>query len=337
MKKSCLFQVFLFAVLVFVATMFLRGYIRGCRGSQEDAAVVGRRVGGSVSSQDGQGEDADESRARGTGIEGLSSLPVSSLMIDAARVRGLAVSERFFFVSSFDPNRRVGYLYKIDRESRGVAQIRTVKEDGRYQLGGLYVSADSLLVPLAGDETDPVSSILTLDTRYLEIQDAFSVGCRIQAVARGADGLIYGYSPDASVFYAWTPTGEEVRKRTIYTEAEYHDVEFLQGSLVCAGVENRKATLPGNMRSIFHVDGQGGVIDVIDPQTFTLLVRHRCYTRTPDQQWVTSRGFAFFDGMFYFVPDEGHFPTLMTYVLDGVTLSEYVPSVGQGVESLGVQ
>jgi hypothetical protein len=179
-----------------------------------------------------------------------------------------------------------------------------------------------LSTSLTGDEADSGSSILFLDARHLEVQEAFHVDARIQAVAQGTDGLIYGFSSDAATFYAWTLGGEEMRSRARYEQVAYRDMDFVQGSLVCAGAENT--------RTIFQVDGQSGIIDVIDPQTFTLLVRHRCYTRTQDQEWVTSRGFAFFDGAFFFVPDEGHFPTLMKYVLDGVTLSEYIPSVGRG-------
>ncbi|MGM0400142.1 MAG: DUF6454 family protein [Chloroflexota bacterium] len=312
MKKSCLFQLVLFAVLVFVVAMLLRGYVEGCRAPQEARDIDGE-VGGdeggesAVSSQEGeQGAGTTGSR----GIEGLSRLPVSSLMIDAPRVRGLAVSEHFFYVSSFDPDRRVASLYKVNRESHSTTQVRTLKEDARYQSGGLFFRGGSLLVPLAGDEADSGSSILFLDAHHLEIQHRIKVDDRIRAVAQGRHDVIYGVDFDSSVFYAWTPEGEEVRKGENYNWGEYGDIDFIQGSLVCSGA-----------------DDHSGVIDVIDPHTFTLLVRHRCYTRTPDREWVTSKGFAFFDGVFYFVPDEGHFPTLMKYVLDGVSPSEYIPYV----------
>ncbi len=321
MKKSCLFQFVLFAVFVFVVAMFLRSYIEGFRAPQEGTVGVDRGPGTLVSSKGGrQGRVAGDAEARATGIEGLSRLPVSALMIDAPSVRGLAVSARFFYVSSFDPARRVASLYKIDRENHSVVHVRTLKEDGRYQLGGLDLRGDSLLVPVAGDEFDSGSSILLLDTRHLEVQRKIEVGDRIRAVAQGTDDLVYGINFDSSIFYTWTPTGEEVRRKAIYDQVEYSDIEIVQGSLVCSGV-----------------DSHSGVLDVIDPYGFTLLVRHRCYTRTPDQQWVTSRGFALFDGVFYFVPDEGHFPMLMRYVLDGMTSSEYIPSVSQGDLQGGTQ
>ncbi|MFP3895949.1 MAG: hypothetical protein ACLFV5_03795 [Anaerolineales bacterium] len=312
MKKSCLFQLVLFAVLVFVVAMLLRGYIEGCGAPREDTELVGAGLErddgkGPISLQEGRRTDASSSR----GIEGLSRLPVSSLMVDAPRVRGLAVNEGFFYVSSFDSDLHTASVYKINRDNHTVAQVRTLKEEGRYQSGGLCLRGDTLLVPLVGDEVDSSSSLLFLDTRHLEIRHKIEIDDRIRAVAQGTDGLIYGIGFDSSVFYAWTPEGEEVRRGENYNRGEYGDIEFMQGSLVCAGADDRS-----------------GVIDVIDPFSFSLLVRHRCYTRTPDQEWITGRGFAFFDGVFYFVPDEGHFPTLMKYVLDGVSPAEYIPSVG---------
>lgn len=315
MKKSCLFQFLFFIALVFVVTMFLRGYIDDSQMLQEglvdDDTVGQEKAVGSVSilSQEKQRRSVG---TRLTGIEGLARLPVSALMIDAPRIRGLAVSERFFYVSSFDPDRYEAYLYKVNRENHSVVQVRTLREEGRYQLGGLYLVDNILLVPLAGDEADAGSSLLFIDTYHLEIQRKIEVGDRIRAVAQGTDDLIYGVSFGSNVFYVWTPAGEEIRKKTIFEPIEYSDMEIVQGSLVCSGV-----------------DSHSGIIDIIDPYTFTLLVRHRCYTRTPDQQWVTSKGFALFDGVFYFVPNEGHFPMLMRYVLDGVTASEYIPSVRQ--------
>lgn len=278
----------------------------------EPGGGIGRDVEseGSVAPQGGQG---GSSAASGKGIEGLSRLPVSRLMIDAPRVRGLAVNEGFFYVSSFDPAQDAASVYKIDRGNHSVVQTRALREDGRYQSGGLYLRGGSLLVPLAGGEGDAGSSILFLDARHLDIQHRIEVEDRIRAVAQGTDDLLYGVNFGSSVFYAWTREGKEVRRGENYNQAEYGDLEFMQGSLVCAGA-----------------DGRSGIIDVIDPYSFSLLVRHRCYTRTPDQQWVTGRGFAFFDGVFYFVPDEGHFPTLMKYVLDGTTPSDYIPYVGPG-------
>jgi hypothetical protein len=40
---------------------------------------------------------------------------------------------------------------------------------------------------------------------------------------------------------------------------------------------------------------------------------------------VTRRGFAFAEDEFYFLPDDGLNPMLMTYVLEGETLDMFVP------------
>jgi hypothetical protein len=187
--------------------------------------------------------------------------------------------------------------------------MREVTQEGRFELGGIHAGKRLLWVPVAGIGRSSI--ILGLDLQYLKIEHRFKVDDYIVAVAEGNDGHLYGFNDDSTLIYEWMPDGQELRKAANASGVRYQDMDVVRGSLLCAGVE------PAS-----------GVIDVIDPVSLTLLARHHCFANGARGQWVTGKGFAYYDGVFYFLPDEGEFPMLMSYMLDsGVRLSDYVPSV----------
>ena len=126
----------------------------------------------------------------------------------------------------------------------------------------------------------------------------------------GDDSNLYGVSTDATLFYEWSFDGRELRRVPNASGAKYQDLEIVRNSLVCTGE-----------------DRNGGVLDIVDLGSLSLLVRHRIGARSPGQRWISSRGFAFADGEFHFLPDDGARPVLFTYGLDSVTLESYVPSL----------
>ena len=245
-----------------------------------------------------------------TGIEGLTLRLTHPLQLEVAETQGLAASARSLYVSSVDPRQRVAFLYEIRRDTYTVAQVRMLKQGGQYHLGGLHLGAELLWAPLSGDEGDPRSVILGFDPLYLEVKRSFEVGERIAAVAQGDDGHLFGVSARGDRFLEWTPDGKELRRAPNPSGVPYGDMEVVRGSLICAGV-----------------DQAGGVLDVVDPASLTILARHRADAISPGRQWVTRKGFAFDREAFYFLPDDGPNPMLMTYALDNMTLEECVPSL----------
>jgi hypothetical protein len=230
-------------------------------------------------------------------------------MLKVPRIQGLAVTKEFFYVSSFNPQSRAALLFKVDRDTHMISTMREVMQEGRFELGGIHAGKRLLWVPVAGIGRSSI--ILGLDLQYLKIEHRFKVDDYIVAVAEGNDGHLYGFNDDSTLIYEWMPDGQELRKAANASGVRYQDMDVVRGSLLCAGVE------PAS-----------GVIDVIDPVSLTLLARHHCFANGARGQWVTGKGFAYYDGVFYFLPDEGEFPMLMSYMLDsGVRLSDYVPSV----------
>ncbi|MBC7256665.1 MAG: hypothetical protein H5T66_11250, partial [Chloroflexi bacterium] len=54
-----------------------------------------------------------------------------------------------------------------------------------------------------------------------------------------------------------------------------------------------------------------------------------CYGRSPTGELVTSRGFGFDGEHFYFLPEQGKFPSLMIYELAQGSLADYIPSTAE--------
>ena len=247
------------------------------------------------------------------GLEGLALRLSRPLMFNISEVRGLAATAEFLYVASADPEKRLGLLSQVHRDTYTTAQLRVLKEGNRYRLGGIHIGPDGLWAPLAGGDQEGSTVILLINPRSLEEERSFEVGDRIRAVAQTADGHIYGVNEGATLFYEWDAAGRQLRQIPNMTATSYYDMEVVRGSLVCAG-EARDLGV--------------GVVDVIEPGPFIIVARHHCYVRSTSHNWVTQGGFAFAEGVFFFLPDEGKMPLVMTYVLDGGTLEQYVPGVG---------
>ena len=244
------------------------------------------------------------------GIEGLTLRLNQPLLFDAAQVQGLAATAHSFYVSAMDPHERIAFLYEVRRDTFTIAQMRMLQREDAYRLGGLHMGTELLWAPLAGDEGNERSLILGIDPRYLEIKLSFEVAERITAVAEGAEGHLYGINARGDLFYEWTPDGRELRRAPNPSGVAYQDMERIHNSLVCAGVE-----------------ASGGVLDVLAPSDFTILRRHYVDALSPSGNQVTRKGFAFAEGEFYFLPDDGLNPMLMIYVLESETLDTFVPHI----------
>lgn len=243
------------------------------------------------------------------GIEGLTLRLSRPLMFDVPRVQGLAADAQFFYIAASDAKQEHAILYQVYRSSYSIAKEQRLQSGDKNVLGGMHMGSEFLWAPLA--QKDAASSlVLAIDPKTLEVRRSFSVPDRIRAVAQGQDGHIYGFNYGSSFLYEWSIEGKTLRKSPCAVGVQYQDMEIVRGSLVCTGMNQNG----------------GIVIDVIDPASLSLLVRHRGNALSRAQNIITRAGFAFFKGEFYFLPDEGTRPMLMTYVLEGTTLEAYVPS-----------
>jgi hypothetical protein len=246
-------------------------------------------------------------------MPGLSLLLSRPLMFPEPRLRGLAASSRFYYLSLYDTTQRAGFVYQIDSKTYAITQMRSLAVGAHNQPGGIHLGKSLLWAPLTGEPTDPNGTILGLDPVTLEGRVTLGVPLRVAAVAEADNGLLYGFDDDGEWLLEWAQDGRELRRKPAeFLYARYFDLEVIGGSLVCAGV-NR--------------DGQG-VLDVIDPGQLTLLRHYATPARSTNYQLVTGRGFAYVNERFLFAPDEGARPHILSYGLEpGLKLPDFIPSV----------
>jgi hypothetical protein len=330
LRKSCFVQLVLVALLVVALAMTLRRYLLPSPEAPEEVGVVsqslveegepspradpGLRLFGAAMPTP-RAQESSVSEGAGTpvptGIEGLALELSRPLMIEVPRISGLAADAASFYVSSFDPTRGSGLVLQVSRSSHTIRQVRALSEAGRGQLGAMQRGRELAWVPLFRDGVGESGLVVGLDPGTLETRWRIEAGIALRAVAEGADGRLYGLGADSLRFHTWSADGTFLGSASVTTNAEYADMEAVRGSLVCAG----------------H-DAQSGVLDVLDAETLSLLVRHRCHARADDGGWVTDGGFAVEGSTFFFLPGQGKFPMLLSYALDGVALEAYIPTPG---------
>ena len=329
MRRSCLLQLLLFALVVGALAMSLQRLLAPVDAPdrsdvaqptaepspERPARSLGQSFRMLVAPQ--ADEDRSEESPRDveiplapTGIEGLALHLSQPLMIEISHLGGLAADADSYYVSGSDVDRRVGLLFQVSRTSHTISQMRTIVEGDRYRLGGVHVGSGYLWAPIAGDDPAAPSLVLGIEAGLLRVSRRIETSDRISAVAE-LGSSVYGLSEASSRIYEWSREGQLLRAAELSTGATYVDMEVVRDSLVCTG----------------H-DAAGGVIDVLDPASLTLLVRHRCHTATAEGAWVTSGGFAYRDEVFYFLPQPGKFPLLLSYTLNETALEQFVPSTG---------
>lgn len=243
-------------------------------------------------------------------VDGLRFVTSSTMTMPAGEVRGLAANSDTLYIALFNATDGQAYLVQSPIERPSVAQMRGVGPEG-YMPGGLHMGSTMLWVPLMANSEPGPSMIVGMDPRYLADDHSFQVNDRIRAVAESDSGTIFGFNADSSLLYEWKANGDELRRFQNKSGATYHDLEWARGSLVCAGY-----------------DALGGLVDVIDPQSMTMLVRYRVNMRISAEGSLTSGGFALVGDMLYFVLDgpDGS-PVLMAYKPNSDSITDFVPSV----------
>ncbi|MBN1400456.1 MAG: hypothetical protein JXA74_06445 [Anaerolineae bacterium] len=322
--KSCLVQMVVLIVLIAVVGGLARRLLDGGPEAQQTPSASGNslrqllqvpvlgKVKEKLAPDSGTPTLPPLPEPEAEGIEGLVLEVSRPLMFPIPEARGLAATESFFYVSGNDPKAKTSTLYQVHRDSYTIAQMRTIEDSGHYQLGGLQLGSDLLWVPVVADASVTTSVILGIDPVTLEVQTRWVVPERIAAIAEGPDARLYGVNEGASLILAWSRAGEELRRAPLATGAAYRDMETARGSLLCAGIDS-------NGRS---------VLDVIDPATLSLLVRHHSDGVKPQEGPLAGAGFAVLEETLFFLPSGGEFPKVHAYVLtDGRDWASMVPSV----------
>ncbi len=238
------------------------------------------------------------------GIEGLQLQLSRPLMFDIGALGGLAAEGAYLYVAAWDASAEAPMLYQVEGDSQSIAQVRALSEEGVTAVGGIDAGGGRVWAPLvrgAGDSR----LILGVDAATLEVRELFEAPLGVVALAVGAGDRIYGVSADGATWLEWLPDGTPVREVAAVGGVRYSDLAYAGGSLLAAGS-----------------DGHQGVVDVIDPLGFSLLVRHAC----DGGAWVTGGGLEVTEEVVLLLPEGGSRPSVLTYVPEG-SLAEFAPSV----------
>jgi hypothetical protein len=223
------------------------------------------------------GPEVSETMAAGfAGTPGLAWKLTRPLPLAVSQVGGLAADEEAFYVSSYDSHTQTSTAWRLDaRTLRVTADL----EEAAWVAGGMgrgsaYVWL-ALMAP-AGEAAEgsatptPAAAagrVVGLDPGSLTEQISIDCDLAIRAVVEDGAGRLTGVSDDGQWLVQWAAAdGQELQRRPNPTGATYHDMAYVGGSLVAgAGGDEH------------------GWLDVIDPDSLTLLVRRRTDVRLGGQ------------------------------------------------------
>jgi hypothetical protein len=226
-------------------------------------------------------------------LELVDNIP---LRFDTHHVQGLEITKQFYFVTSVDTKQRQGWLFKVDRQNAGLISKKELTNAAFIHPGGIQFDGRYLWIPDAEYKRDSRTIIYGIDPDSLKIRRSFSVDDHIGAVASDGKNHLYGVNWDALCFYTWDLDGNQTNKVDSPTSMAYQDIKYFGGKLLCSGNK-----------------GGNSVIDIIDPESWTLVKR----VNLPKDGWEKSlsrEGMAF-DGNLYFLPEDGPESNIMIFKL----------------------
>ncbi len=314
MRRSCLVGLILVAAVLLAASFWLRQYLAPGPSTAKTPLPGATAAGPEASAPEllptlppptavVLPEDlVYEERIEGLYLEALQ--PLASVPLG---IRGLAAADGLLYATAYDAGAQSAWLHELDRGSATVLRSLALYEQGAGEPCGVQAAGQLLWTCV---NTSEGALILAVD------RDAWAAAVwapltdTLRAIAQTPDGALVGMDAQGRRFYRWGPDGALQRVGTNATGALYTDCELVRGSLVCAGTEEG-----------------GAVLDVLDPESLSLLVRHRATTRTEWGTWVAGNGLAYAGDWFLLAPAGGEFPLVWSYRLAGGALADFVPSV----------
>jgi len=208
------------------------------------------------------------------------------LKFDTHHVQGLDLTRQFYFVTSVDNKQKRGWLFKIHRDDTSRFSKMDLTNGALIHPGGVQYDGRYLWIPNAEYRRESRSMISGVDPNSLEVLRSFTVEDHIGAIASDGNNLLYGVNWDAIHFYTWDFNGVQINKVVSPTSMAYQDIKYFAGKMLCSGHK-----------------GDDSAIDVIDPETWTLVKRINL-PRYAERNTLSREGMTY-DGSLYFLPDDG--------------------------------
>ncbi len=202
-------------------------------------------------------------------------------------VQGLDVSADWFWISAVDRRSKTGWIGRIDRRTLATVAERNITQGALYHAGGCHLSGKSLWIPIAEYRANSSARILELDAMTLAERRSFAVADHIGAVATDGRSAVLAANWDSRKIYRFSLDGE-LRKVVDFNEPlAIQDMKWIDGKILAGGtgIGARKGEC---------------LLYELEPATFAVVRR----MSRRDDICYTHEGMAFFEGRFFFLPED---------------------------------
>ncbi len=311
MRKSCLAQLVILVVIVAVLSLALSRTVRRALETGQ-VAESGPTTTSPVQQPTLPIGGAQASGAGGSApgtVEPSPFVLVSSrpVMLDDCLPAGLALTARDLYLACERTDGQGGYVARASRDDYAVVARQQVASAGA-DLGGMADGPDGVWLALRHAAAPGRTDLLQLAPDTLTTISTVTVPAAVVSVAVAGDGAIYTSSCTPSMLVRWSAGGALSATAETPDDACYTDIELLRGKLVGVAV----------------VHGEG-VLDVIDPQSLTLLARHTIEIVSARGNPLAANALATDGDVLVFAPDPQTPPTIMTYRPREGGLADFVP------------
>lgn len=203
---------------------------------------------------------------------------------DLFHVQGVSIATDTIFITSVEKSAGKGYLWRIDRATMKVTAKKEVSEHLLFHPSGLQAEGGFIYLAVAVYTDHSSAKVLIIDSKTLKTKKSFRVPDHIGWVASSGDGIIYGGNWDSEIFYSWDEKGKQLSSRPNPTAHGYQDCKLRGRTLVCSG---------------------SGYVDFINIDTWKVEKTYQPTDISLKGSKMTREGVDFFNGAFYFLPDDG--------------------------------
>lgn len=220
-------------------------------------------------------------------------------------VQGLCMDQEHFWISSVDKKSKSGWIFLVDRRSGTVMKEREITRGEQYHPGGMQRVGDALWVPVAEYKPQSTSTMLCLHPMTLETARSFPFDDHLGGVAVTGDGTLIAVNWDCKTFYELSTGGVLMGQKPNPTGVAYQDIKWREGKLWGTG-------------AVGLLKLNSGVVDVIDPATWSLEARYKLVGKTADGGNNFGReGFDLDGNNLYLLPEDGPHTTVHRFPLPG--------------------
>ena len=323
MRKSCLVQLILLAVVIVVLSLAVRqAIVRGTHPRPTatpvaltptpDAAAPGVAApapDAAAPAANAAGADAQApaplpaTDAAAAVLTLVSSRPV---MLGEGYPVGLAAADGWLYMACQREPGPGALVARVSLADYAVAHQRDLSRASEHRLGGMAAGAGSVWVVLQDVTVDDASLLLELDAVTLDTRRTIAAAEALAGVAVAPDGALYASRCEPGALLRLNAGGDVVQRTPSPEGGCYRDLAYVAGALV-------------------GVAADANVLDVFDPETLTLLARHTLPYTSARGNSVAGNALAYDGAVFLFAPDRLTNPVIMAYQPRAGDLREVIP------------